>query len=377
MYDVLIKGARVIDPAQNIDDELDIAISEGRIALLEKDIPAESQSLVNARGKIATPGLIDLHCHVYDGFSQQSVAPDIAGVQQGVTTVVDAGSAGEATFGGFPKYIVPSSKTTIFCFINIGADGGGWDAIKPDALANVIESNRNLIKGIKILFKGKFMAGDGIEVVKTAKKIAGKFNLPIMVHIGDPGKCVSSSQTRQMLNLFDAGDILTHMFTAKSGSMAEPDGSIAPELKEAKKRGVILDSAVDRNNFCFAVARQILAAGILPTTLSTDLNGVSFNTTCSLTVTMSRFMALGLDLRQVVEMTTINPARAIGIEGRAGSLKPGMAADISILEQINGVWQLGDSEDQYILIDSLLVPDITVKSGQVIKAKLLWWPEAL
>ncbi len=124
MYNLLIKGGRVIDPAQNIDDKLDTAISEGKIAKVAKDIPAqESERVVDARGKIVTPGLIDLHCHVYDSIYNNSVEPDAAGVRQGVTTVVDGGSAGQATFGGFPKYVIPSSRTTIFCFLHLGSLG--------------------------------------------------------------------------------------------------------------------------------------------------------------------------------------------------------------------------------------------------------------
>jgi len=124
MYELLIKSGRVIDPAQNIDDRLDIAISGDKIAKVAKDIPLrESQRVVDARDKIVTPGLIDIHCHVYGSIFSIGVEPDDAGVKQGVTTVVDGGSAGQATFGGFPKYVIPASRTTVFCFLHLGSLG--------------------------------------------------------------------------------------------------------------------------------------------------------------------------------------------------------------------------------------------------------------
>ena len=378
MYDLLIKSGRVIDPAQNIDDKLDIAISGDKIATLAKDIPStESQKIVDARDKIVTPGLIDVHCHVYDGVLKISVEPDIAGVKQGVTTVVDSGSAGEATFAGFPKYIIPLFRTKVFYFIHLCSFGlilepelRDWDEVNLDAIAATIESHRDLIKGVKLRLLGNLVASAGVEVVKTAKKTAKQFGLPIMVHIGDLDKQVSPTLTQEFLPLMEPSDILSHVFTAKFGSLLRPDGTVLPELREAMERGVVLDTAMGRKNFNFDVAKKSMAQGILPTTLSTDLSHRSLTgPTYSLPVTMAKFMALGLNLKQVIEMTTINPARAIREENRIGSLKPGMEADVSILKILSGTWELEDAEQQTIKATTMLAPSMTVKSGQLIPAQ--------
>lgn len=386
MYDLLIKSGRVIDPAQNIDDKLDIAISGDKIAKVAKDIPLrESQRVVDAKDRIVTPGLIDMHCHVYDSISKIGVEPDDAGVKQGVTTVVDGGSAGQATFGGFPKYVIPASRTTVFCFLHLSSLGlsimpelRDRGEIDLDAIAATIETNRGLIKGIKLRLVGNLVASTGVEVVKIAKKTAKRFGLPIMVHIGDRNKQVSPTLTKEFLPLMEPGDILSHVFTAQHGSILRPDGTILPELREAMQKGVVLDVAQGRSNFSFEVARKGMAQDILPTTLSTDLILPSLtDIVYGMTVTMSKFMALGLDLKQVIEMATINPARAISTEDRRGSLKPGMDADVSILELLSGTWKLEDSEQQTLEATKLIAPTMTIKSGQLIPAQPVAQPQPL
>ena len=245
MYDLVIKGGRVIDPAQNIDDKLDIAISGDKIATVSKNIPSqESHQVVDATDKIITPGLIDMHCHVCYGILKNGVEPDVAGVKQGVTTVVDGGSTGQAIFGGFPKYVIPSSRTTVFCFIHLGSQGltvlpelRDELEIDLDATAATIESNRDVIKGIKLRLVGNVVARTGVEVVETAKKIAKKFSLPIMVHIGDIKNQVSPTLTQEILPLMEQGDILVHVYTPKLGSIMRPDGTVLAELSEARWRG--------------------------------------------------------------------------------------------------------------------------------------------
>lgn len=386
MYDLLIKGGRVIDLAQNIDDRLDIAISGDKIARVARDIPsAESRQAVNAKDKMVTPGLIDLHCHVYANITKLGVEPDDAGVRQGVTTVVDAGSAGQATFGGLPKYVIPSARTTVFCFLHLSSLGlsitpelRDWAEVDLEAMSATIEAYRDIIKGIKLRLVGNIVASAGVEVVKTAKKVAKQFGLPIMVHIGDTDRRVSPTLTQEFLPLMAPGDILSHFFSAKFGGAIRPDGKMLPELREAMERGVVLDVANGRYHLSFEVARKGMAQGILPTTLSTDVTIPSLTgPVYGLTVTMSKFLALGLDLKQVITMTTINPARALSIENKKGSLKPGMDADISILELLSGTWELIDSEKQTVKATRLIAPSLTVKSGQLIPTQPVAQPQAI
>ncbi|MAG15381.1 MAG: amidohydrolase/deacetylase family metallohydrolase [Dehalococcoidales bacterium] len=384
-YDLLIKGGRVIDPAQNIDDKRDIAISGDKISAVARDIPSlESQQIIDASDKIVTPGLIDMHCHVYHGGTKGGVNPDAAGVRQGVTTLVDAGSAGEATFGGLPKYVIPSARTTVFCFLHLGSQGltvvpelRDREEINLEATAETIEANLDLIKGIKLRLVGNVVTSDGVEVVKMAKQTAKKFGLPVMVHIGDVKKQISPTLTQEFLPLMEPGDILSHVYTAQMGSILRPDDTIMPELREAMERGVILDVA-EACNFSSEVARKALAQDIFPTTLSTDVGLPSITgPVYGLTVTMSRFLALGLDMKQLVEKTTINPARALRIDNSKGNLKPGMDADVSVLELRSGTWELVDAEQQVTETDTLLAPSITVKSGQLIPAKPVAQPKPI
>ena len=384
MYDLLIKRGRVIDPSQNIDDKLDIAISGGKISKVAKDIPAqESQQVIDARDKIVTPGLIDMHCHVCGSILNMCVEPDTAGVKQGVTTVVDGGSTGQAIFGGFPRYVIPSSHTTVFCFLHLGSQGlsimpelRGWEEIDLDATAATIDSNRDVIKGVKLRLVGNIIETAGVKVVKMTKEIAREFDLPIMIHIGDVQKRISPTLIQEILPLLESGDILSHIFTAKLGGILRPDGTVLPELKEALERGVVLDVAHGWLNFSFETARRCLAQGILPTTVSSDLTTSSLTTrTYGLTVTMSKLMALGLSLEQIIQMATTNPAHALSIEDSMGSLKPGRDADVSILELLSGAWNLEDTEQEIMQVSKLISPNLTIKSGELIPPQLVAQPQ--
>jgi len=386
MYDLLIKSGRVIDPAQNIDDKLDVAISGDKIATVARDIPStESKQVVDASDKIVTPGLIDVHCHVFDSIHKISVEPDVAGVKQGVTTVGDGGSAGEATFTAFPKYVIPSSQTKVFCFLHLCSFGlipepelRDWDEVNLEAIAATIEAYPSLIKGLKLRLVGNLVARDGVKVVETLQKTAKKFGLSIMIHMGDMDKQVSPTLTQEFLPLMEPGDILSHIYTGNFGNPLRPDGTVLPEMRAAMERGVIMDTAIGRSNLSFEVARKSLAQGIVPTTLSTDLTHRSLTgPTYNLPVTMAKFMALGLDLKQAITMTTINPARALHEEDKIGSLKPGMEADVSVLELSSGKWKLEDAQQQKIEATQMIMPSITVKSGQLIPAQPAAQPQKI
>jgi len=372
MYDLVIKGGRVIDPTQKIDGPMDVAVSGGKIAGVLPDIPpGEAGRLIDAAGKIVTPGLIDLHTHVYDGFLNNGANPDVVGVDQGVTTVADGGSAGHALFAGFPRYVIPAARTTVYCFLHIGSFGLAVmpelncpEEINTDATEAVIRNYPDLIKGVKIRIVAKLIASEGIAVVKTAQKTAKKLHLPLMVHIGDRNRWVSPSLTRELLPLLEQGDILSHFCTGQFGGALGEDGRAFPELVAARDRGVVLDVANGINNFSYATARRMLEQGLHPTTISTDVTKSSVTGPAyGLTVTLSKFLELGLPLGEMIAMATVNPAKALGIDDRKGSLKPGMDADISILEIHSGQWLLPDSPGEILNVTRLIRPYMTVKAG--------------
>jgi dihydroorotase len=372
MYDLLVRGGRVVDPAQGIDGAADIGVSQGRIATIGEGLKVEEATqVVEAQGKVVVPGLIDLHAHVYEAVTWVSVAPDRAGVDSGVTTVVDAGSAGWATFPGLAKFLLPQSRTSVFCFLHICRTGlchmpeiRDWNDIDHGETVAMARAYPDLIKGIKVRVVEPAVWNMGLELIKLAKRIAGEVGLPLMVHIGDPRGIPTRTLTRELLPLLDSGDILSHCFTGKAGNVLQSDGTVMPEFREAAERGVVLDIAHGMNNFSFDVARRGMDQGILPHTISTDLASLTIDgPVFSLVHTLSEFMALGLSLEQVIEMSTINPARALKEDGRMGSLKADMPADISILELKEGDWEFRDSENQTLQGQWMLKPMMVVKGG--------------
>ena len=384
MYELLVKGGVVIDPAQGIHDQRDIGISQGKIVALAGDIaPSEAKRVIDAKGKLVTPGLIDIHAHVADVIVHGAAPPDESGVLSGVTTVCDAGSTGYANFAGFRRFVISEARTDIFCFLHMCSTGlavkpeiRSWHSINPEAMLRTIEENRDIIKGIKLQAVGAVIQNQGVEAIRVAKRVAAEAGLPLMVHIGiGPEEVVPedtvSTFTQELLSLLDKGDILSHIFTWKVGGVIRPDGSVLPEFREAIEKGVVLDVASGRINFSFEIAEKGLKQGVLPNTLSTDFSSLNIDgPVFSLPVTMSKFLALGLTLDQVTEMTTINPARALGEEQQKGSLRAGMPADISILELTEGDFLFSDGVAGNTLKGNLLlVPKLTLKSGVEIEAQ--------
>jgi dihydroorotase len=386
MYDLLLKDGDVIDPAQGIHGKMDVAVTRGKVAALAGSIaPTEAKKVISVEGKIVSPGLIDLHTHIADGIIALGATPDEVGILSGVTALCDAGSTGWANFNGFKRYVVAPARTDVFCFLFVYATGQAvenapweWHDVNAEAMLKTIEANRDIIKGVKLRATASMMENGGLEGVRAAKKVAAQAGLPLMVHIGrDDTEKISHEAlqplTRGLLPILDDGDIITHCFTGKPGNILQADGKIMPEVWEAIQRGVVMDVATARTNFSFAVARQAIAQGMLPDTISTDITGPNHNTrvVSSLVVTMSKFLTLGLSLEQVIAMTTINAARALGEDSRRGSIKVGMPADITVLELVEGDFRFYDNieETNPVAGKQLLIPKLVLKNGIVNEAQ--------
>ena len=275
--------------------------------------------------------MIDLHAHVFEGVNRTGVNPDLGGVLAGVTTIVDAGSAGSATFGAFPRHIMPSCHTEIVPFLHICQTGL---ATMPDIIAEssinlgdtlkVLDQHKGLIAGIKARMVSPALEIMGMEMPKLARRAARESGTRLMVHIGDTEKRYDPTVIRKLLPLLEQGDILTHYFTANPGGVLDANGKLVPEAREAADRGVWFDTAHGRMNFSFDVGRRIIEQGLLPHCISTDLTVPGrLMTVHSMTEIMTRFLGLGFTLPQVVTMSTANPAKAIGAEARLGSLRGG------------------------------------------------------
>lgn len=381
MFDLVIKGGEVIDPAQGLHAHRDIGISSGKISHITQDIPAGAANrVIDASGKLVTPGLIDLHLHVAEGIIHIGMHPDRAGVRSGVTTVCDGGSTGCANFPEFRNRIISQAQTNVFCFLHICPTGLAaldeirtWQDISTDDTLKTAMENRDVVKGIKIRVTNSLAENLGIEAIRVAKKVAVQAGMPLMVHVGNLKprlpEDVMDAFTRELLPILEKGDILLHIFTWSAGGVIKPDGSVLPEFRKAIEKGVIVDSAHGLYHFSFPIAKLGLAQDILPTTISTDLSTMSAEcAVLSLPVTMSKFLALGLSLEQVIEMTTINPARVLGEEHRRGTLKVGMPADISVLELTEGDFSFSDGKGGNTLAGKLLLtPYLTLKCGVEIK----------
>ena len=383
LYDLLIRNGRVIDPAQGLDGCLDVAIRDGYIAHTAVGIdPTESRRAIDVGGRLVTPGLIDLHAHVYWGVTSEEVSdlnapPDLVGVQSGVTTVVDAGSAGFQDLGGFLRYVASTASTRILAFLSIcrasflgGLVSDGDRLIDVDATIRAINAHRPLIQGVKLLLSGPVIDFLGMEAVRRAARTARETGTRLMVHIGDqrtPPSPRAASLTREMLGVLAPGDILTHVCTARQGAVLDDEGRAVSELLDAKERGVVLDSAQGRTNFSFRAARLLMDQGVTPDTISSDLTwGGRTWIVYSLTECMSKFLALGLSIPQVIRMTTINPAAALGMSQELGSLAVGRQADLSILQLVPGQWEFSDSFGETLTGDQALAPAATVRAGCIV-----------
>ncbi len=374
MYDLVLKGGRVVDPSAGLDGKQDIAVQDGKIARIAPDIAvAEATRAIDVMGKVVTPGLIDLHAHVFEGVNRTAVNPDLGGVYSGVTTIVDAGSAGAATFGAFPKHIIPNVQTEVIPFLHICLTGLATNpdivaeaSVNLDETLKVAAEHKGLIRGIKARMVSPALEIMGMEMPKLAKRAARESGIKLMVHIGDTAKRYDPTVIRKLLPLLDAGDILTHYFTANPGGVLDANGKLVPEAREAADRGVWLDTAHGRMNFSFEVGRRCIDQGLLPHCISTDLTVPGrLNTVHSMVEIMTRFLGLGFTLPQVVTMSTSNPAKAVGVSDRLGTLAVGRQADVSVLEIREGQWVVHDVLGAGLPVTKAVVPFLTLKRGTV------------
>jgi dihydroorotase len=353
MQDILLKKARVIDPARNIDGRYDVAVKNGKIHRIEKDIgPGAGTTVYDFDGKILTPALIDAHCHPAAGLTDHFISPDAAGIDSGVLLVNDGGSAGAANFHTLTELFRTGVRTEMTFFINIatcglirGTEIQAVTDVDPKITLEAIGKYGNKIRGVKIRAMESLL-GIREDVFGIALKTARDAGLPLMVHVGEFRTRTENDPfdvfSRGVVDRLERGDILSHFMTWRPGGMMTPDGKIYPELKEARKRGVILDSSHGKFNFSFKVAKAMMEEGLFPDIITTDLSLLGFPWVQSLPVTMSKFLNLGMPLPRVVEAVTGAAARALGISGEWGSLEPGRAANITILNMAEGEYEFFD-----------------------------------
>lgn len=374
-YDLLLAGGHVLDPANKVDGVMDVAIKDGRIARVAPGLrSADAIKTIDARGLYVTPGLIDLHVHVYAGTGERnsyagdnSVPPDGFTFRNGVTTVVDAGGAGWRNFPDFKDRIIDRSKTRVLAMLNIvghGMRGGTFEQDQSDmdgeAAAKMAARYPGVIVGIKTAHYG----GPEWTPVEQAVIAGTRAGLPVMVDFG------ADQPTRPLYDLLTQklrpGDIYTHVY---SGLRQEQDPvTLGPgrALVEGRKRGIYFDTGTGGGSFKFSLAVPMIAAGFRPDSLSTDLHVGSMNSaTKDILNVASKMMAIGLTLNEAVAGMTAAPARQIR-RNDLGSLSPGSVADIAVLSLQKGRFGFTDMVMGKVTGDRKLVAELTIKDGKVV-----------
>ncbi len=351
-FDLVIKGGEVLDPSQSLRGRRDIGIRYGVIEAVEPDIPAaRALRTIDAGGKLVTPGLVDLHCHVYPYGSAIGIPADELIARQCTTTCVSAGDAGANNFAGFRRFIVAQTRTRLYAFVHIANIGltpfplpelYNLDFAQVDACAKAVAENADIAIGVKVRMSENVIARNGAEPLRRAIKaceMAGTGGR-VMAHIGG---VENVALMVEILDLLRPGDILTHAYSGApnlAGAFTNivQDGRLLPAALAAKRRGVIFDVGHGGGSFDYTVAEAAIAQGCPPDTISSDIHVVSGNTPGMpyLTWVMSKFLSLGFTLEQVVAMATINPAKVINRAPKLGTLQIGAPGDVAIMELVEG-----------------------------------------
>ncbi len=389
-YDLVITGGRVIDPASNLDGRAQVAVTDGRIAAVAPELaPFDSARTIDAAGQIVCPGLIDFHVHVYEWVTNFGLPPDAAGVHAGATTIVDQGSAGAWTVGGFKAHIADRAETDVRCFVSAnlaGALKGGMEGTvltnpgitRIDAIEQAARDYPGLIKGIKSHGESGGFSQWGTEVLEMAVEAGRRTGLPLYVHTGElfpvfeDTRPEPDSVLRRVVPLLRAGDTLAHVYSTMPDGIMGASADVPAIVFEALERGIHFDIGYGVN-FSYAIARKMMEAGVLPNTIASDVHS-DFNAyhddstlDYSLCGAMTRLWALGMALHDVIRRTTLNPAKILGEEHEIGTLSVGSRADITVLDRVAGAWPMTDSTGEVLTVEERLVPALVIREGNEIE----------
>ena len=378
-FDLVIKGGDVLDPSQSLRSRRDIGIRFGVIEAVEADIPAaRALRILDAGGKLVTPGLVDLHCHVYPYGSAIGIPADELIAFQCTTTCVSAGDAGANNFAAFRRYVVGQSRTRLYAFVHIAnmgltpfpvAELYNIDYAVVDACAKTVAENRDIAIGVKVRMSENVIARNGIEPLRRSIQACEQAGTGgrVMAHIGG---VETPELMSQILDTLRPGDILTHCYSGApnlAGAFTNivQNGRLLPAALAAKQRGVIFDVGHGGGSFDYTVAEVAIPQGCPPDTISSDIHVVSGNSpgVPYLTNVMSKFMGLGFTLEQVVAMATINPARIINRAPKLGTLQVGAPGDVAIMELVEGPVSFVDTRNNRREARAQLKPVQTVTAG--------------
>ncbi len=374
-YNLVLKGGRVIDPSQSIDAVMDVAFADGKVAAVGRDLKVpESAAVRHVSGFIVSPGLIDLHTHVYWGGTSLGIDAEDFCRRSGVTTAIDTGSAGPGNFAGFRKHVIERSAVRILAYLHVSHAGiygfskrvmvGESEEIRlmnPVDAVEVAEANRDVIVGIKVRVGMHASGTQGSNVLGVALEVAEEVGMPLMCHIDHP-----PPSYEEVVSRLRPGDVLTHAFRPFPNAPVSSQGTIKPEVLEARKRGVLFDIGHGKGSFAFKTARAMLANGFYPDTISSDvhtlcIDGPAFDQV----TTMSKFLCLGMPMAEVIKRSTVNAAMALK-RAELGSLRPGSVGDATVLSVRDGSFDYVD-----VVGEQLEGRQRIVSEGVVIGGR--WW----
>jgi dihydroorotase len=373
VYDLILRGGRVIDPSQKLDAVTDVAFSAGKVARVGAKLEAGPNTDVrNVSGQIVTPGLIDLHTHVYWGGTSLGIDAEEFCRTSGVTTAIDTGSAGPGNFAGFRKHVIEPSKVRILAYLHVSHAGiyafsdrvmvGESEELRlmdPVSAVEVANANRDVVVGIKVRVGRHASGTSGVIPLDIALQVGEEAGMPLMCHIDFP-----PPSYEEVLARLRPGDVLTHAFRPFPNSPATQQGTVKREVLEARKRGVKFDIGHGKGSFSFKTARAMLANGFLPDTISSDvhqlcINGPAFDQV----TTLSKFLCLGMPLDEVIAASTINAAMALR-RPELGSLKPGSVGDATILSIKEGRFDYVDVVGEHLTGDRKIASEGVVVAGR-------------
>jgi dihydroorotase len=374
-YDLILKGGHVIDPSQKINGIMDVAFSAGKVAACKPNIKPDTNTEVrDVSGFIVTPGLIDMHTHVYWGGTSLGIDPDQFARTSGVTTSVDTGSAGPGNWLGFRKHVIERSDARILAYLHVSFAGiygfsktvmvGESEDVRmmaPTEAAEVAAANRDLIVGIKVRV-GRHSSGDqGTAPLNAALQVAEEVGMPLMAHIDHP-----PPSYEEVLDMLRPGDVLTHAFRPFPNAPCTAQGTVKQAVLDARKRGVLFDIGHGGGSFAFKTARAMLANGFNPDTISSDvhircIDGPAFDQV----TTMSKFLCMGMPLEDVIAASTLNAGMMLQ-RPEYGSLKPGSLGDATILTVKEGKFDYVDVVGEHLIGHQRIVAE-----GVVLKGR--WW----
>ncbi len=346
-FDTLIRGGEVLDPGGGQRGWLDVGIADGKIAAVARGLPADDVGeVVDATGQLVLPGLVDLHTHVYWGATFYGVEADPLAARTGVTTWLDVGTAGAYNFPGFRRWIAEPSRARVYALLNISCIGltartgelTNIDFADVPLAERMVAVNRDLILGIKVRMDRNAARGTGIEGMRRARELADRVELPLMVHIA-----AGPPTLREVVELMRPGDVLTHCFTGQN-RVIDDERRLLPFVREVWDRGVVMDIGHGTGSFSFEVAEAMLAQGLPPDVISSDIHQMSVQGPMfDLPTTMAKFLALGMSLEAVVERATVRPARVMG-KPELGTLRVGRPADVALFRLKEGDFTFHDAQ---------------------------------